>query len=216
MDPIPRCDAIVLDASYGDDDVAASLRAAQIVDWIDARTNGCVLATPLYGRSAELLAIVAGPLALAPGMRDALSMQIDRGTWLVDGVAGQLTARLAAAADWRDGAALPRAALLCHDGMGIGGPSRGILAQARAARHPTLFTGHLPAGSAGERMLADGHAQWIRLPTHPTLSENIALASAAGARAVLGHSCDTTMLARLARRIRGLRADLATGDGLDL
>jgi hypothetical protein len=105
---------------------------------------------------------------------------------------------------------------LCHDGMGISGPSRGILAQARAARHPTLFTGHLPAGSPGERMLADGHAQWIRLPTHPTLSENIALASAAGARIVLGHSCDTAMLARLARRIRGLRADLATGDSFDL
>lgn len=216
MDPIPRCDAIVLDASYGDDDVAAAGRAAQIVGWIDAHTNGCVLATPLYGRSAELLAIVAGPLALAPGMRDALCTQIDRRTWLVEGVAEQLAARLAAAADWRDGTALPRAALLCHDGMGISGPSRGILAQARAARHPTLFTGHLPAGSPGERMLADGHAQWIRLPTHPTLSENIALASAAGARIVLGHSCDTAMLARLARRIRGLRADLATGDSLDL
>ena len=39
--------------------------------------RACVLPTPLYGRSAELLALVEGPLALAPGMRDALRTQID-------------------------------------------------------------------------------------------------------------------------------------------
>ena len=48
--------------------------------------------------------------------------------------------------------------------------------QAAAADHPVLFTGHLPADSPGERMLAAGQAAWLRLPTHPTLSENVAIA----------------------------------------
>lgn len=216
MDPIPPSQAIVIDASYGDDNAMAVERSKRIVEWIAARPQGCVLPTPLYGRSAELLAIVAGPLALAPGMRDALRTQIGGGDWLVDGIAERLAERLGAAADWREGDALPRAALLCHDGMGISGPSRGLLAEARARRHPTLFTGHLPAGSPGERMLAEQRAQWIRLPTHPTLPENIALTADCKATIALGHSCDLATLARLARQLPQLRADLATGDCIDL
>ncbi len=107
MDPIPRCDAIVLDASYGDDMSAAAERAAQIVDWISERPRGCVLPTPLYGRSAELLAILPGPIALAPGMREALRTQIDGGAWLVDGdrpPAGCATRQRRPT--WRDGDAV--------------------------------------------------------------------------------------------------------------
>ena len=216
MDPIARCDAIVLDASYGDDTAAAAERAAQIVEWISERPAGCVLPTPLYGRSAELLAILPGPIALAPGMREALRIQIGGGAWLVDGIARRLTARLGTAATWHDGDPLPRAALLCHDGMGIGGPSRDILAKADSARHPTLFTGHVPAGSPGERMITERHAQWIRLPTHPTLAENLALTSSSKAATVLGHSCDPAMLARLARHLPQLRMGLSTGDCIEL
>lgn len=216
MDRLPRCQAIVIDASYGDDDVPARARAAEIVAWIAARPDGCVLPTPLYGRSAELLAIVPGPMALAPGMRDALRAQIEGSAWLVDGIAQRMTERLDAAVDWRDGDALPRAALLCHDGMGIRGPSRAILVDAAARAWATLFTGHLPSNSPGERLVAEGRAAWIRLPTHPTLTENVAIAAASGAKIVLGHSCDRVPLARLTQHMPGLRADLSTGDCVDL
>ena len=216
MDPVPRCQAIVIDASYGDDDVPARGRAAEIVAWIAARPDGCVLPTPLYGRSAELLAIMPGPMALAPGMRNALRAQIESSGWLVDGIAHRMTERLVAAVDWRDGDALPRTALLCHDGMGISGPSHDILVDAAAHAWPTLFTGHLPANSPGERMVARGQATWIRLPTHPTLPENLAIAAASDAGIVLGHSCERALLARLTRHLPRLRADVATGDGLDL
>ena len=216
MDPVPRCDALVIDASYADDATDTRLRAAEIGAWIAARPQGCVLATPLYGRSAELLAIVPGPLALAPGIRAALDAQIRCTQWLHDGAAKALTARLTAAADWHAGDALPRAALLCHDGMGISGTSPTILDAARARAHPTLFTGHLPADSPGERMIADGHAAWIRLPTHPTLTENQALAAGSAPRAVLGHSCDAAALTRLAQHLPRLQANFATGERIDL
>jgi glyoxylase-like metal-dependent hydrolase (beta-lactamase superfamily II) len=215
MDPLPACNALVIDASYGDDGTDFARRATQVAAWIAAQPQGCVLPTPLYGRSLELLAVVPGPIALAPGVGEALRAQIESPRWLVDETVPALRDRLAAAMQWCTDDPLPRAALLCHDGMGIGGTSPAILAQARAQRHPTLFTGHVPAGSPGERLLADGLADWIRLPTHPTLPENVALAAGSAAATVLGHSCDGAALARLARHIPNLRAEAATGDRID-
>ena len=216
MDPILRCNAIAIDASYGDDDVSNHERALELREWIAAHPMGCVLPTPLYGRSAELLSIIPGRVALAPGMRDALQAQIAGGRWLVQGVAKPLAERLGAAVDWHEGMALPRAALLCHDGMGMSGPSRRILEMAIAQQHPTLFTGHVPANSPGERMMNEGRAAWLRLPTHPTLSENVAMTAASAAATVLGHSCEPAALARLARHVPSLRTDVATGDSVDL
>ena len=216
MDPVTRCDALVIDASYGDDDQGIAERGAQIAAWVAAHPGGCVLPTPLYGRSADLLAVVPAPLFLAPGMRDALAAQLAGSDWITDGAAARLGARLDAATDWHPGESPPRGALLCHDGMGLGGPSRGILATARAQAHPTLFTGHVPAGSPGARMLAEQRAQWIRLPTHPTRSENIALASRAGAATVIGHSCDAAALVRLESHLPQLRTGLATGGQVDV
>jgi glyoxylase-like metal-dependent hydrolase (beta-lactamase superfamily II) len=216
VDPLPASDAIAIDASYGDDDVRAADRAAQIERWIAGRPRGCVLPTPLYGRSAELLAIIPGPVALAPGMRTALRTQIDDSGWLRAREAAVLAARLDAATDWREGTSLPAAALLCHDGMGMAGPARAIVAAARAEAQPTLFTGHLPTGSPGEQMVAEGRADWLRLPTHPTLAENQAMIGSSGAGMVLGHSCDPPILARLHQHLPTLRAALATGDSVDL
>ena len=216
IDPLPASHAIAIDASYGDDDVPATERVAQITRWIARKPLGCVLPTPLYGRSAELLAIVPGQVALAPGMRKALRAQIDDSGWLRETGAAVLAARLDAATDWREGTPLPPAALICHDGMGMSGPARAILASARVAAHPTLFTGHLPMGSPGEQMVAEGRADWLRLPTHPTLIENRALIASSGARMVLGHSCEPPILARLHQHLPTLRVDLATGDSVDL
>ena len=216
MDPVLPCNAIALDASYGDDDISHRDRAVQIREWIASRPMGCVLPTPLYGRSAELLGIIPDRLALAPGMRDALHTQIAASSWLKADMADILAARLDAAAEWQDGMALPRAALLCHDGMGMSGPSRNILETALAQRHATLFTGHLPTHSPGERMVTEGRAAWIRLPTHPTLTENLAIVATSAASTVLGHSCDRPQLTRLAEYLPSLRTDLATGDYVDL
>ena len=64
-------------------------------------------------------------------------------------------------------------------------------------------------------MVAAGNAEWIRLPTHPTATENVALVASSGASLAIGHSCDAHALARLATRIPELRTDLATGDRID-
>jgi hypothetical protein len=81
--------------------------------------------------------------------------------------------------------------------MVISGSSRAILAEAARLSHPTLFTGHLPAKSPGEQMVAQRQAAWIRLPTHPTVAENLALLASCGATTVIGHSCDRSGLEAL-------------------
>ena len=212
VDPLPPADAIVIDASYGDDGKTGRERSQEVADWIEAHPRGCALPTPLYGRSLELLALVAGPVALAPGMREALQTQTADAVWLVRGTATRLAARLAAASDWHVNDAFPEATLLCHDGMGMSGPARAVLAEAARVGHPTLFTGHLPAGSPGEQLLARQQASWIRLPTHPTLAENLALVASSGAAKVIGHSCDKPTLAGLRSHLPQLDATLATGD----
>jgi len=216
VDPLPPADAIVIDASYGDDVQTGRERSQEVADWIEAHPQGSVLPTPLHGRSLELLALVEGPLALAPGMREALQTQIADDVWLLPGCATRLTARLAAARDWHLKDAFPRATLLCHDGMGMSGPARVILAEAARVGQPMLFTGHLPAGSPGEQLLARQHASWIRLPTHPTLAENLALVASSGAAKVIGHSCEKPTLAALRSHVPQLDATLATGDRVPL
>ena len=215
LDPVPRCDALIIDASYGNDTTSFAERSVEIQDWIRSHPQGSVLATPLYGRSAELLAIVPERCALAPGMRAALRRQIDETRWLASNASALLRSRLQQASDWTPDDPLPSAPLLCHDGMGMSGTSPDILERARNAGHPALFTGHLPSGSLGERMIAHAQADWIRLPTHPTMLENVALIAKAQPKLVLGHSCDMDALQRLRHHIPSLNI-AKTGDRLEI
>lgn len=216
MDPIPRCDLVALDASYGADPVSGAERAAEIARWVEAHPGGCLLPTPLSGRSLELLAILPGEIAIHAGMRPALEAQIAAGNAISPAAASLLARRLAAAHDWNDGAPLPAMPLLADDGMGKAGPSSRILPLAVAAGHPVLLSGHLPAGSPGQRAHLEGKADWIRMPTHPTLQGNVAIWQGAGRPQALGHSCPAADLAAMQPAIPALRLDCRSGQTLKL
>jgi glyoxylase-like metal-dependent hydrolase (beta-lactamase superfamily II) len=216
MDPMPRCDLLVFDASYGADLVSGAARAQAIAEWVAARPGGCLLPTPLSGRSLELMAILPGPIAIHAGMRASLAAQIEARAALHPAMVPQLRRRLTDAADWHDSDALSACPLLADDGMGKAGPSATLLPLADAAGYPILLTGHLPAGSPGEALHAAGRAGWIRMPTHPTLSGNLAIWEGAGRPVALGHSCPPDALAGLAPYMSSLRVDLRTGDSYTL
>ncbi len=216
MDPLPPCDVVAIDASYGDDDITFAERGREIAAWVAAHARGSILPSPLLGRSLELFSLLEGEVALAPGMRTALGKQLGATPWLSARFDGALRRRLEDAPDWSPGDPLPGAPVLCHDGMGMSGPARDLLGEATRTGHPVLLTGHVPEGSPARLMMARGQATWIRLPTHPTLAENVALVRSCEARVVLGHSCEHHVLAGLQPHIPGLRIDVRTGDEIDL
>ena len=216
MDALPPCDLLLVDASYGADRIPAVERGAAIKRWLVSHPQGAVLPTPLSGRSIELIGLIETPIAIHPAMREALAQQIAATAWLRPGVADILSARFAEALLWEEGQSLPAAALLVDDGMGLAGPSKVALEQARRERHPVLLTGGIPKGSPADLMLAAGEAEWLRFPTHPTLPENIAIAAASGAGRILAHSCDAATAATLAADIPKLVTGLKPGDAIEI
>jgi phosphoribosyl 1,2-cyclic phosphodiesterase len=216
MDALPPCDLLLVDASYGADRIPAVERGAAIKRWLVSHPQGAVLPTPLSGRSIELIGLIETPIAIHPAMREALAQQIAATAWLRPGVADILSARFAEALLWEEGQPLPAAALIVDDGMGLAGPSKVALEQARRERHPVLLTGGIPKGSPADHMLAAGEAEWLRFPTHPTLPENIALAAASGAGRILAHSCDAATAATLAADIPKLVTGLKPGDAIEI
>ncbi|WP_377842959.1 MBL fold metallo-hydrolase [Bosea sp. UC22_33] len=216
MDALPPCDLLLVDASYGPDRIPAAERGSAITRWLATHPQGAVLPTPLSGRSIELIGLIETPIAIHPSMREALAQQIAAPAWLKPGAANVLSARFAEALLWEEGQPLPAAALLVDDGMGLAGPSKAALAQARRERHPVLLTGGIPKGSPADLMLAAGKADWLRFPTHPTLPENIALAAASGAGRILAHSCDAATAALLAADIPKLVTGMKPGDTIEI
>jgi phosphoribosyl 1,2-cyclic phosphodiesterase len=211
MDTIPHCDLLVFDASYGADPVSGAARAREISEWVARHPRGCLLPTPLSGRSLELIAALPGPFAIHAGMRSSLAGQIGATAALLPGVSEHLRARLASAADWTDADPLPSLPLLADDGMGEAGPSSRLLPRADDAGFPVLLTGHLPAGSPGDLLHRAGRADWVRMPTHPTLSGNVEIWEKAGRPEALGHSCVADLLDDLKSHIPSLRTQCRTG-----
>jgi len=211
MDTIPHCDLLVFDASYGADPVPGAERAREISEWVARHPQGCLLPTPLSGRSLELIAALPGPFAIHAGMRSSLEAQIGATAALLPGVSELLRGRLAKAADWTDADPLPSLPLLADDGMGEAGPSSRLLPRADEAGFPVLLSGHLPAGSPGDLLHRAGRADWVRMPTHPTLSGNVEIWEKAGRPEALGHSCATSLLDDLKSHIPSLRTQCRTG-----
>jgi hypothetical protein len=216
MDAMPECDLLILDASYGADIVPGPERAEAIAAWIDEHPGGCLLPTPLSGRSLELMALLPGQFAIHAGMRAALSAQIGATAALLPGVAELLRARLSQAADWTDDDPLPPCPLLADDGMGKIGPSSRLLPRSDSTGFPVLLTGHLPAGSPAEILQVRGRADWIRMPTHPTLPGNLEIWEKAGRPAAIGHSCSPAELEELGKSIPSLRLECRTGQRVTL
>jgi hypothetical protein len=216
FDPPPQSDIVLFDASYGDDTVPASARVRSILEWVAARPRGCLLPTPLSGRSLELLAILPAPIAVDHSMVESLHAQLREAAWLRADATRTIVERLATALIWREGQPLPSCPLLTHDGMGLAGPSRSAIELAHRSDHPILFTGHLPDGSPGHRLRIRGEADWIRMPTHPTFDENLNLLHACRPRFAIGHSCEADMQLRLKAKMGNLLREAHTGDSFEI
>lgn len=194
MDPVPACDLLVLDASYGADPVSGSERSFAIREWIEQKTSGCLLPVPLSGKPLELIAILSGRFAIHASMREPIRAQLSAGGAFLPGIVPVLRERLASAVEWHEGLAFPDCPLLTFDGMGSAGPSVEAIARAAETKLPILLTGHIPANTPASALFEENRADWIRLPTHPTRDESVTIWKGAGCPTVLGHSCSEQAL----------------------
>lgn len=215
MDKIPSADLLVLDGSYANDPIEASARVSAIRQFARAHEH-VLVPTPLSGKPLELLMAIDGPVATHASMRASLMDQVAQSSWLHAGAHAQLTQRLADAPDWNDDEPWPAGCLLAFDGMGMGGPSRRLLAQADSQSIPIMLTGHLPKGSLANSLFSQGRATWLRLPTHPVLSENLALVEALKASMVIAHSCDRVGLEAMQSSMPPCFRIVQTGESLEL
>lgn len=216
MDPLPQCDLVILDASYGGDPISAKDRVRQIAHFISDHSGKLVLPVPLSGKPLELMAILPGAFAIHHEMRASLLAQIEVRDALSVETARTLRQKLAGAADWQEGSALPDCPLMTFDGMGSAGPSIESLRQAVSEHAPVLLTGHVPDNTPAQALLEQKLATWIRLPTHPTRSENLELWQGAGNPVALGHSCTTEKLEELKPYLTSLVTTAMSGSQLSI
>lgn len=214
MDPVPRCDLVLLDTSYADDAISGLQRRMQIENWLAAHPSGCLLPVPASGKPLEIMAILPGRFAIHQTMREAIATQILAEDAFAPATRDLLRQRLATAVDWTDGSPFPDCPLLTVDGMGSAGPSVDAIRRAAAQGLPILLTGHIPDHTPARRCFDEERAAWIRLPTHPTRDENVAIWTGAGRPAALGHSCSQSGLRDLQAFLPKLDVNAVTGDHL--
>ncbi|MHC1547765.1 MBL fold metallo-hydrolase [Phyllobacterium sp. K27] len=216
MDPIPRCDLLILDASYGDDAISSDERVSAIRQWVGAQPDGCLLPVPLSGKPLELMAILPERFAIHASMREPVAAQIAARGAFHPGVEAMLTERLAKALDWSESDALPDCPLMSFDGMGSAGPSVAAIKRAADQGYPILLTGHIPPNTPASELFEAKRAEWIRLPTHPTRQGNVAIWEKAGRSATLGHSCSLDSLSALKQYLPALNDTAVTGDHIEI
>ena len=211
MDPLPHCDLVILDASYGGDPVSAKDRVRQIGSFINDHYGKLVIPVPVSGKPLELMAILPEQFAIHYTMRRSLEAQLDVPNAFSSQVVRLLRSKLNKAIDWSEDSDLPDCPLLTFDGMGSAGPSIQALQNAAEQNVPVLLTGHVPENTPAQSLLEQGRATWIRLPTHPTLLENLELWQDAGKPAALGHSCALDKLEELKPYLTTLDTTAVTG-----
>lgn len=216
MDQIPECDLLIVDASYGGDTVSAAERSRSIQVFLAENPSGCLLPVPLSGKPLELMAIMPERFAIHSSMRQSLALQIEVPDALSVAMVTHLRKQLGGAIDWSDDEPFPDCPLLTHDGMGSSGPSVSALQRASDVELAVLLTGHVPENTIADRLVKNGTAKWIRMPTHPTGIENKQIWELACKPAVYGHSCTLTVLKELKPNLTDLNTTVVSGSHLTI
>jgi Cft2 family RNA processing exonuclease len=188
-DAPPPAATIVLDASYGDDDMPLARQQAALAAMIDGKA--VLLPVPADGRGPEIALHLARrggvDLRLDAAMRASLQRLAERErAALRGGVAAELgaIARSTGPIDGTEGVMLATPADASR------GEAANLIAQWQNAAEPAIvFTGYLPQGTPAQSLVQRGRAKFMRWNVHPRLSDNVTLVRAVGADVVLPAFC---------------------------
>jgi Cft2 family RNA processing exonuclease len=183
-DAPPPAEVVILDASYGDDDVTLAERARAFDAAFDAGPT--LLPVPPAGRGPEI-ALHAARAGRAIAVDDAVRASLrnlataDRAC-LQDGIAGEV-ARLAESCGAIE---QPAGVMLAGVADGTSGAAAALLERWQREAHPAIvFSGYLPPGTPAEVLTQSGRARYLRWNVHPRLSDNIQLVRSTGASTVV-------------------------------
>jgi Cft2 family RNA processing exonuclease len=192
----PPAGTLILDASYGDYDLSLAQCQEALAESF-AAPEGLLLPVPENGRGPEIalhLLRSGHPLPRIDGrIRKALQrLATSDAACLRPGVASELSHT----AETAPASGEPGGITLASRADGTAGDAAELLARWENRETPAIvFTGYLPPDTPAERLTRSGRARYRRWNVHPRLSDNAALAKAAGARCVLPAFGDAQYLA---------------------
>ncbi len=187
FDPPPATATMIFDASYGDAEETQGRQRGVLADM--AENGPVLLPVPADGRGPEI-AIFLQQAGFGVAIDDAvravaiLLMQSARAS----AKPGSLAALERLIGDARPLAAdaAPAAVMVAHGGSGDVGIAAALIARWRDQSNPAIvFTGHLPAGSTGRKLVDSGRARFQRWNVHPTFGQNLRLIESVNPRRVM-------------------------------
>jgi Cft2 family RNA processing exonuclease len=180
----PPAEVVILDASYGDDDVTLAERARAFDAAFDAGPT--LLPVPPAGRGPEI-ALHAARTGRAISVDDAVRASLRNlaaadHACLQDGIAEEV-ARLA---ETCGAIGQPAGVMLAGVADGTSGAAAALLERWQREAHPAIvFSGYLPPGTPAEALTQSGRARYLRWNVHPRLSDNLQLVRSTGADTVV-------------------------------
>jgi Cft2 family RNA processing exonuclease len=187
FDAPPATATMIFDASYGDAETTQERQRGALAEL--AATGPLLLPVPADGRGPEIATFLQAAgfdVAIDEAVRAAAKLltQAARISARAESVAG--LERLVRDAPPLGEDAPARGVMVAHGGAGDAGVAAALIHRWREERSPAIiFTGHLPAGSTGRKLVDLGRAQFHRWNVHPTLSQNLALIARVNPRRVV-------------------------------
>jgi len=187
FDSPPSTHTMIFDGSYGDAEEAIEPQCERILD-ILAR-GPALLPVPPDGRGPEIAMVLCAAgldVAIDEQVRSVATMltQAARASARPDSI--PRLQRLLKDARRLDADAEPAGAMVAHGGSGDAGVAGALIRRWQDKPDPTiLFTGHLPAGTAGRRLVDSGRALFQRWNVHPRASDNLRLVESVNPRRVI-------------------------------
>jgi Cft2 family RNA processing exonuclease len=205
-DPPPPAATLILDASYGTDDIPVAERRRKFDRFCSSAD--VLLPVPGDGRGPEIALYLArqgcNSLKFDKAIRSSLLQLIGQGraslrTEAIDEL--EHIAEIASSIDAsRDGV------MLASRADATAGESARLVEHWEHAASPEIvFTGYVPSATPAERLIKNGRAIYLRWNVHPRLSENIGLVRQTGARVVIPAFCEVSDVAALASALSPAR-----------
>jgi Cft2 family RNA processing exonuclease len=210
FDSPPPAATLVLDGSYGSDDIAVAERFNKF-DRLCA-SPGVLLPVPGDGRGPEialyLLRQGCKTLHTDDAVQTALNEVAEYGAAsLWNGLAGEIRRLADRAPPIRDCTGV----MLASRADGTAGEAAALIAAWENFPEPEIiFTGYIPARTPAERLVKNGRASYLRWNVHPRLSENAALVASVKPQIVVPAFCEREHLGVLADAFAPARVNLAS------